>query len=483
MANLGRRIVQRDDATPGVLSSPLTPVAHNDARGGVIQRKADPSESASRQPASERVLRTQAALARAHIAVAAGQTRELFDAAILAHAEVPEEWLWLRLRVAGVLQAAFRFTGHADALDRGVELCVGVADRLDRPQMAILARGILGSLQLLPGRFFATVEACDAAIDLARAVGLGGHRFLAMAHQFRGYVRFEWNNLEGAKSDLERAWELAGPKGRGVRSGVARLLAGLAAAQGDLTAADFWFDRLEQIVSEPLTLRNREWLAAVRIRHGMQRERDLREIDQWQQRYRYDADALTSLDPQEAVARLQEFEHLLTVLESAGQWDPIASVARVLEESSKDSRQWFEVRALTFQAVAHFHNGRRNEGDLLWRDAMSKGRSGGYVRAFIEGCPARATMLERGLAGESREDALRILTACGHPSANQGPRLTPKQTEALRLVASGLSNRQIASSMEVSETTVKTHLRHIYRRLNVSSRTAAVAAGRTAGLV
>jgi DNA-binding CsgD family transcriptional regulator len=54
------------------------------------------------------------------------------------------------------------------------------------------------------------------------------------------------------------------------------------------------------------------------------------------------------------------------------------------------------------------------------------------------------------------------------------PRLTPRQKDLLRLLAAGHTNTQIARRMGISEATVRTHLEHIYARLGVSSRTAAV---------
>ena len=52
--------------------------------------------------------------------------------------------------------------------------------------------------------------------------------------------------------------------------------------------------------------------------------------------------------------------------------------------------------------------------------------------------------------------------------------LTPRHQELLRLVAAGHTNAQIARRLGISERTVRTHLENIYRRLDVSSRTAAV---------
>ncbi len=54
------------------------------------------------------------------------------------------------------------------------------------------------------------------------------------------------------------------------------------------------------------------------------------------------------------------------------------------------------------------------------------------------------------------------------------PRLTPRQRELLSLVAAGRTNTQIARALGVSPATVRTHLEHVYARLGVSSRTAAV---------
>ena len=55
--------------------------------------------------------------------------------------------------------------------------------------------------------------------------------------------------------------------------------------------------------------------------------------------------------------------------------------------------------------------------------------------------------------------------------------------EVLKHVAQGLTNRQIAKGLFLSEATVKTHLVHIFTKLAVDNRTAAVAAAREQGLL
>jgi DNA-binding NarL/FixJ family response regulator len=59
--------------------------------------------------------------------------------------------------------------------------------------------------------------------------------------------------------------------------------------------------------------------------------------------------------------------------------------------------------------------------------------------------------------------------------------LTHRETQVLQLVADGLSNQDISRQLYLSQATVKTHLVHIYDKLGVDSRTAAVAAATSRG--
>lgn len=61
--------------------------------------------------------------------------------------------------------------------------------------------------------------------------------------------------------------------------------------------------------------------------------------------------------------------------------------------------------------------------------------------------------------------------------------LSPRESQILRLVAEGLGNREIAEQLHLSRYTVECHIKHIYRKLAVNSRTRAVHAARTQGLL
>ena len=76
--------------------------------------------------------------------------------------------------------------------------------------------------------------------------------------------------------------------------------------------------------------------------------------------------------------------------------------------------------------------------------------------------------------------ASRLLTQVRSPA---GEGLSERELEVLTLVARGATNRDAAQALLISEATVKTHLLHIYAKLSVSDRAAAVAEAFNRGLL
>ena len=68
-------------------------------------------------------------------------------------------------------------------------------------------------------------------------------------------------------------------------------------------------------------------------------------------------------------------------------------------------------------------------------------------------------------------------------SRMSGEALTSREIDVLKLLARGRSNKEIGTDLFISETTVKTHLRSIFSKLNVMSRTEVIAAANKRGLI
>ena len=71
----------------------------------------------------------------------------------------------------------------------------------------------------------------------------------------------------------------------------------------------------------------------------------------------------------------------------------------------------------------------------------------------------------------------------GRMRDEHGPGLSSREIDVLTALARGQSNKQIAKALHLSEATVKTHLLHIYAKLGVDSRTAAVTAALDRGVI
>lgn len=70
-----------------------------------------------------------------------------------------------------------------------------------------------------------------------------------------------------------------------------------------------------------------------------------------------------------------------------------------------------------------------------------------------------------------------------HRMRQPGTSLSRRELDVLQLLADGLSNAEISRRLYLSQATVKTHLVHIYDKLGVESRTAALAAAQARGLI
>jgi DNA-binding NarL/FixJ family response regulator len=96
----------------------------------------------------------------------------------------------------------------------------------------------------------------------------------------------------------------------------------------------------------------------------------------------------------------------------------------------------------------------------------------GYV---LKACPPDE-LFQAIRAAARGETALspRVATRMMRRMRDPGPALTAREIEILELLSRGAGNKEIARSLFITEATVKTHLNHVYGKLGVDTRTAAV---------
>jgi len=119
-----------------------------------------------------------------------------------------------------------------------------------------------------------------------------------------------------------------------------------------------------------------------------------------------------------------------------------------------------------------------SDADIL--GAVEAGASGYLLK---DAPPHELTAAVR--AAAAGESALAPVIASRLLDRMRAPRvsLSSREIEVLELVAAGRSNSEVAEQLFVSETTVKSHPAHIFSKLDVSSRTAAVSEARRKGIL
>jgi NarL family two-component system response regulator YdfI len=124
-------------------------------------------------------------------------------------------------------------------------------------------------------------------------------------------------------------------------------------------------------------------------------------------------------------------------------------------------------------------------------DLMLRGLQAG-ARGYLLKDSARETLIETIqaaasgktlIAPELLQKVLSYRSSKAEPSAKADSPLSERESEVLQLVAEGARNKEIAYKLNITERTVKAHLSHIFQKLNVDSRAAAVAAGAKAEIL
>lgn len=116
---------------------------------------------------------------------------------------------------------------------------------------------------------------------------------------------------------------------------------------------------------------------------------------------------------------------------------------------------------------------------------LLKGASADKIVEAIEEVRAGGTVIQPSLARKLLERFRVPAPAAPAPISpdEMGRSLSPRETEILQLIAKGLTNPEVADVLSLSRSTIRTHLEHIYEKLEVTNRVEAVTEGLRKGLI
>ncbi|MGF6691452.1 LuxR family maltose regulon positive regulatory protein [Metapseudomonas resinovorans] len=165
-------------------------------------------------------------------------------------------------------------------------------------------------------------------------------------------------------------------------------------------------------------------------------------------------------------------------------------LARQQDEHQRDRR----LRLSLLLSVAYWRKGNSEKAFALFQSTLEEAWNRGYRRLFQDDAlwllplwdawraaePKRAGAWQ-GVAESLREQCRRLSVDPETFDENQD--VSHREREILRYVAAGLSNRDIAQAVHLSEATIKWHLHNLFAKLGVRSRTQAVLKGKSLGLL
>ena len=157
--------------------------------------------------------------------------------------------------------------------------------------------------------------------------------------------------------------------------------------------------------------------------------------------------------------------------------EAIALLDRLLAAAESNSREGSVVEILMLRALAHQAGGEIDEAMTPLARGTDKAVPAGYARLFLdEGAPMQA-LLDEAEQRAPAIDLVRLLRRpCAGPvaEASSDDGLSRRELEVLRLLATELTGPEIARRLFVSVNTLRTHTKHIFTKLEVSTRAAAV---------
>ena len=177
------------------------------------------------------------------------------------------------------------------------------------------------------------------------------------------------------------------------------------------------------------------------------------------------------------------------------QYDQAMQVlSQLLLSAEADQRTGHIIEILTLQSLVRQGQGDTKRALTILQNALQLAQPQGYIRLFVDEGPAMAALLNL-LANhpqvgayarqllEVYGDFVKTESAVETTPAGLLEPLSEKELETLRYMMSGLNNKEIGDKMFVSNNTIKTHIKHIYQKLQVNSRTQAVLRARELNLL
>jgi LuxR family transcriptional regulator, maltose regulon positive regulatory protein len=413
--------------------------------------------------------------------------------------EPPTELVW---RTGLMLAGAHTYLVSGDVTPASEHLVADAVAHIraliDLPQLVMWGTLLLARLHVLQGQLRRAAATYAEALQIATSHEELPFLVDSPAYSFGlGDVLREWNQLDEAERYLTQGMDLI----KGTLTVDADLvllgytaLARLQQARGEYSLALATLAAFTQLAHQRhffpvLVGRSAAVQAQVELAQG-----NLAAATRWA-----DENRLSTSDDDLSYLREREYLTLARVRIEEGRDDPAGPflqdalhlLHRLLQDAEAKARMGSALEILVLRALAFHAQGDHTEALSALERALLLAEAEGYVRLFVdEGPPMLALLRLAHTRGMMPEYVTTLLSAFGrkkevsvHLSHSLVEPLTEREREVLQWLAAGASNREIARRLVLSLGTVKKHVSNICGKLDVQSRTQAVARARVLHLL
>jgi LuxR family maltose regulon positive regulatory protein len=452
------------------------------------------------------VLPGRMAALHAYVALMQADMQRAAELSSQAMERLPESAEFLRSLVAWILSLAQLFDTDLRESSLALQQVARKGQEIGNPLIAVTALCYQAKLQARQGRLHRTHEILERALRLAtdqqgRRLPIASEALIGLGVLWR-----EWNELDAAETYLAEGIELSGEWSELASFDAYLPLARIRVAQGNLEGAREALDTARRIALRSEATMVDDLVVDLQHAYLSVRQGDAERAMHWAERWGLVPDVPAEPGPdsdegQDFVRdRLRKYEHLVLVRLYLIQ-DRAAEALGLLESLLAQARDLGRVdltietqilRALAFQA-----EGNDAQAIDALAEALSLAEPGGFLRIFLDEGPSMADLLRQARSrGIAPAYTAKLLAAFEGPESEEmavvpqtrppQPLLEPlseRELQVLGLLATGMSNPEIAEELFIAVSTVRSHCKSIYGKLDVHRRWDAVHRAQELGLI
>jgi LuxR family transcriptional regulator, maltose regulon positive regulatory protein len=401
------------------------------------------------------------------------------------------------LRRKGVMGNVLAFgCNAAGQIGRGLEVIAETRRWLEQSEgyYALAWTGYLeGVLRLKRGDYLEARLDCSSGLELVERELLGHPGQKCMLHALLGGIAYEFDEIATAVEHVERAMSGISECSHADAVIIAYLTqARLQRLRGDESSA-------LAILREGQDLGRRRRLRRVTFSLAAEECADLARVGHYEEARvvaaRFDFNELPAPGGTSGLASDKALRAGSRYLLRQSPKHVVEALNDAIESSQQRGLAHRSVELLLIRAMAHKQGGEVASALTDLHQALTLAAPRQYLRVFLDEGPELASLvdaldLERLGSSPAVPLARRLQQARGTPGnqgrstgSGLGEQLTRREVSILKRLESGLSNKEIAEAIFVSEGTLKWHLHNVYNKLNVKNRSGAMARARTLGIV